>query len=311
MARRLAILAILLASVGGASYGVYVWKTAEPDVPHVPPPEFKDNTAVELPKEQTFDHLAEENPIQMLQSCLSRYSREVKGYRAVLVKEETTNGKAHPKEVIQLAVKGEVADPAFGDKPKIHVRMVWQEGMRSVFGFPVKGTLYVEGENRDEMLTWRPTALLKKENLVSTKSAPARDASRYCIRDIGFRTVMLRTLTAYEKHHAAGTLKYEYLGRRPIPELNGRVCHVLRRINPSLELDGFALDEQSPTDAAAIEKDGFTTVTTYVDAERWIQIGTELRRGDTVVGAYYYKDVELNPSFPADTFTPAGLKAAK
>jgi len=35
----------------------------------------------------------------------------------------------------------------------------------------------------------------------------------------------------------------------------------------------------------------------------------ELRKGSELVGAYYYRNVELNPTFPPDTFTEAGMVA--
>ena len=47
-----------------------------------------------------------------------------------------------------------------------------------------------------------------------------------------------------------------------------------------------------------------------IDTERWLQVGTELRRGDVLIGSYYYRDLELNPAFPPGTFTMPGLKAA-
>ena len=97
--------------------------------------------------------------------------------------------------------------------------------------------------------------------------------------------------------------------QRLLKEVGDRDCHVIRRINPGPELDAFALDEPPPADPKVIEQDGFTTVTTYIDAERWLQVGTELRRGDTLVGVFYYKDVELNPTFAPDTFTAEGPQA--
>jgi hypothetical protein len=313
MARRWVVLIVVVAALVGGGFGVYSWCNSEPDMGHVDPPTYSDNPAKELPRDPAFNDLAEKDPIRMLEACLSRYSREVKGFRAMLEKEETNAGHPYPRERIRLAVKGELpnpADPAVGEKPKAHVRMVWDQGARTVIGFPVKGALYIQGEHQDEMMTWRPTALLKKENWLSPKSTPARGASRYCIRDTGLRTVMLRTLTAFERHQKAGTLKYVYLGRRKVAELGDRDCHVIKRINPTPELDAFALDEPPPADPKQIEQDGFTSVTIYIDAERWLQVGTELRRGETLVGAFYYKDVELNPTFPPDTFTPEGLKAA-
>ena len=60
-------------------------------------------------------------------------------------------------------------------------------------------------------------------------------------------------------------------------------------------------------------KEGFTEVTIYIDAERRLQVGTELYRTEpdgtrVLVGTYYQRDVELNPTFPPDVFTLEGLK---
>src|SRR5205807_1725957 len=83
---------------------------------------------------------AGKDPIRMMEACLAGYSREVKGFRAVLEKEETNAGQPYPRERIRLSVKGETpnpADPTTGEKPKVHVRMVWEQGARSaIVPFP-------------------------------------------------------------------------------------------------------------------------------------------------------------------------------
>jgi hypothetical protein len=160
------------------------------------------------------------------------------------------------------------------------------------------------------MLTFRPTAYLMKEMHVDPKVALARDSSRYCITDAGIYRGMLRTYTAWKKRKDGGELKAEYLGRRAVEEVGGRECHVVKRTCKSPEVDSFALDEQPPTDPKVVERDGFTEVTLYVDAERQLQLGTVLRRADgELVGEYYFRNVELTTAeFPPDTFTPAALK---
>ena len=74
---------------------------------------------------------------------------------------------------------------------------------------------------------------------------------------------------------------------------------------------GYVLVEA--TDPKVVANEGFTEVTIFVDAERWVQVGTELYRTEpdgtrVLVGAYAFRDVQLNPDFPPDTFTPAGMK---
>jgi hypothetical protein len=147
----------------------------------------------------------------------------------------------------------------------------------------------------------------------------AKSQSRYCIRDAGLYRSMLRTHTAWKARAAAGELKTEYLGKKAV-EAVGRECHVVKRICPRVELDAFEIRGQASTDPKAVATEGHTEVTIYIDAERWLQVGSELYRTEpdgtrtepdgtrVLVGAYYFRDVELNPTFPPDTFTPEGLK---
>ena len=71
-----------------------------------------------------------------------------------------------------------------------------------------------------------------------------------------------------------------------------------------------------PTERASAARksaEGFTEVTIFIDIERWLQVGTELYRTEpdgtrVLVGAYYVRDVQLNPNFPPDAFTAETLK---
>ena len=52
-------------------------------------------------------------------------------------------------------------------------------------------------------------------------------------------------------------------------------------------------------------QDAFSSVKVMIDAETWLQLGSELRRADgELVGMYYFRDVELNPTFGPDQFNP-------
>ena len=52
-----------------------------------------------------------------------------------------------------------------------------------------------------------------------------------------------------------------------------------------------------------VAREGFTELTIMIDAKRWLQVGTELRRANgELIGAYYFRDIELDPSFPKETF---------
>src|SRR5260370_1431851 len=49
--------------------------------------------------------LAKDDPIAFLTECLARYDREVKGYRAVMQKQERIGGRLQPKEIINVCFK--------------------------------------------------------------------------------------------------------------------------------------------------------------------------------------------------------------
>ena len=94
-----------------------------------------------------------------------------------------------------------------------------------------------------------------------------------------------------------------------VEKTGGRLCHVIRRTCPVPEVDSFALDESPSKDAAKIKNDGHSEVTILLDAETWLQVGTALKRADgEPTASYYFRDVELNPPFPPDTFTVDALK---
>jgi hypothetical protein len=308
MSRRLARLAVVLALLLLVAYGLYEWLSPTPQPPPAKPPEHT-GTATHLPATASeWEELARTNPVALLDNALTQYRRTVKGFTATLEKQERIAGELHDPEVLRLAVQGDV--PEAGEaRPNIKSRMVWDQGARKVVGFEVRATLYVEGSNNNQIWTFRPGALLK-ERSVDPKESNARSASRYCMRDSGLYQVMLRTYTAWDRSAKAGELKVGYDGLKPVEKLGGRPCHVIRRTCPRPEADPFAMDEEPPTDPKVVERDGFTEVTIYVDAEWWIQTGTELRQGTDLIGAYYYRDLELNPTLAPNTFTTAAAKAA-
>ena len=49
-------------------------------------------------------------------------------------------------------------------------------------------------------------------------------------------------------------------------------------------------------------------MTVYLDKETWFQVGTVQRgQGDSLIGQYLYRDIQINPTFQADQFEPAAL----
>jgi hypothetical protein len=312
--RRLALLVGALAIVGVGA-GAYFYYFREPP-PLAQAPEFKD-AGDRLPTAAEFEELARTDPVRLLSVCLTRYQREVKnGITATLNKRECVNGEPKPpkeprNELVLLSVHGDVrgADPAV--KPR--VRMVWVEGARSVLGGEIRGTLYVEehGDNRDKIFAWRPDAFLKKEVTVGVNDDSAKGASRYCMKDAGLYGAMLRSHTVWKKRQDDGQLHWRFVERRVVPEVGGRDCFVIERTCPAPEVDPFEIGGAPNFGGKTAEEVGSVRVRLFIDVERWIQAGSELHRADGhLLGAYYFRDINLNPTFAPDTFTPDGLKKA-
>lgn len=307
MARRVIVALLIAGTLVLAGIGAYSRITYTPEVDHVEPPVFVPPTAAPTEAEQ-FAKLAETDAVAMLGACLANYEKEATGFRATLLKRERIKGKVQDPESVRVIASGDV--PGADKKTHIRVRMIWDQGAR-VDGFrnPVRGSLYIEDQAAEQLVIFRPTALLK-EFSIPYKSELARDASRYCIKDAGLYRSTLRTYAAWKKRQDAGELNVTYLGKRTVPEVGGRECFVVKRTCKTAEVDPFALDEQPPTDPKVIDRDGFTEVTLFIDAERRLQLGTIIRRTDgELVGEYFFRDVELvKAEFPSDTFTPAALR---
>ncbi|HEY8506314.1 MAG TPA: hypothetical protein VIL46_17140, partial [Gemmataceae bacterium] len=98
------------------------------------------------------------------------------------------------------------------------------------------------------------------------------------------------TYTAWKAARNRGAMRAEYLGLRRVPEADDRLCYVwTRHCDPP-------------------EDDGQTQVTVAIDAETWLQVSSELRAGDELLARYHFRDLELNPTFPPDQFSPERLK---
>lgn len=296
--------------------GAYGLLTADPAQPPPAGPEFTDTAATPLPTADEFERLAKTDPVAMYEKCLAHYQRTAKGLSATLVKRERVGGEPLPEqpEVIQLAVRGDVPDPATG-KHDIEVAMRWVSGAKTAFGFEVRATVYSEKPKPEgtgkELVTYRPNAILKT-NALPPADPKAQAQSRYSIRDAGIYRGMLRTYDAWKQRKAAGTLKTEYVEKRAVAEVGGRVCHLIDRFAVAPEVDAFELGGEPSADPAVIARDGFTRVRVMIDAETWMQVGSELYRPDgTLLASYYFRNVDTNPSFGPDTFTVAGLKAKK
>ncbi|MFO0801118.1 MAG: DUF1571 domain-containing protein [Gemmataceae bacterium] len=308
MVRRIIVALLITATLVLAGVGAYSHYFAPPDVLVADVPVFVPPTAPPPTEAEQFETLAQTDVVATLAACLSNYEQVATGFRATLAKRERVAGKLQGPELVRLLATGDVPGP--DKKTHIRVRMIWdQGGSKDLLGNAVRGCLYLEDKSPEQMVIFRPTALLK-EFSVPSKSGLARDASRYCVKDAGMYRSMLRTYAAWKKRQDAGELAVTYLGKQVVPQAGGRECYAVKRTCKSVEADPFALDEHPPTDAKIIDRDGFSEVTLFIDAERRLQVGTVLRRADgELVGEYYFHDMELvKGEFPADTFTPAALR---
>ena len=107
----------------------------------------------------------------------------------------------------------------------------------------------------------------------------------------GIKKGMEQAITDWGAAQKAGTLKYEYRGKRKVPEVGDRTCYVLHRYGYSQP-----------------EADGITDAVLYYDTETLLQVGSTLKGAEgQLIGDYWFRDIKLNPNFPADAFTIAAL----
>jgi hypothetical protein len=252
--------------------------TSAPDAgPHAEIATFTDD-GKELPADSKMARLAETDPMAFLEACIARYDREVKGYWCTLIKQERINGELHKPEETRVG---------FREEP-FSVLMEWRKNENKA-----KRVLYVKGENKD-MIIALPAGLAALSGLWErpVDGAEARASSRYPINEFGIRLGMLRTLAPWRAAAKRGTLHIVYVGEQKVPELDGRLCYVLKRI-----------DYEKPED------DGITEATYFFDKETWLQTGSILKgEGGKTIATYFFRDVEVNPKFDADLFARDSVK---
>jgi hypothetical protein len=232
------------------------------------------DNSTDLPRPDQLERLARTDPVGFLNATLLRYRREIHGYYAVLQKQERLSGKVGLVETL---------DVAFREEP-ISVLLKWRSASASL----VDRTLYVAGANNNQAL-----ARGKLLHLIHSRDPygpDARAASRYPLPEFGLAKGTERTLGAWQAAQGRGNLKAEYLGVRTIAEAGGARCYVLRRIcDPP-------------------EDDGITVAEVAFDTEYWLQVANVLTGPDgQLVGAYYFRDLVLNPEFPPGQFERAAL----
>lgn len=269
------------------------------------PPAHRPTLAAPLPPAQRrsddeLEALAKADPVALLDACRRR-AAALRGYKATLIKRERINGRLYDREVIRTWVRAE----------PYSVLMLWDEGAREVLGTATEGTLFVAGENNGKMKVWRPSARFLPKFLdihPTDPHSPARSASRYAITEGGLLHAPERTYRAWSDVKAKGRLHTRYEGKRTVEEVGGRVCHVVTRTADPPTIDPFQMAEEPP-DPGRRAADTSKTVILYIDAETWLQLGSRITNPEgQLVGEYYFKDVELNPQFAADQFTPSTFR---
>jgi hypothetical protein len=264
--------------VGVSALGLYGLSQGYFDAPveHEPPPESPVlDTSVPLPSGDKLESLAKTDPIGFLKDCLIRYRKEVHGYYATLQKQERLSGRLGPVETIRVA---------FREEP-FSVLMAWMSPPAGM----ADRALYVAGQNDGKALA--RGKILHMIHHRDPYSADAKNASRYALPEFGIAKGTERTLAAMERAEAGNSLKVAYLGIRPVAEAGNVPCYILRRTCDPPEADGIA------------------TVEIEVDTAHWLQVGTVLTAaGNQPVASYFFRDVQLNPTFSPTQFD---LKAVK
>jgi hypothetical protein len=231
-----------------------------------------------LPSAAEMERLAREKPVEFLEQCLRHYDRNVKGYTTTMQKQERGGGKLKPTEVI---------DAAFREDP-FSVYMHWVEGARLA-----EAVVYVEGENNNQMLV-RPSGLLARRFIVERDpdGPEAKQSGRYTMKEFGIKKGMERTLASWKEADKKGELHVEDRGDVKVKEAGDRTCICLHR-------DQYAKPEA----------DGVTDLIIYIDKENWLQVGSVVKGDeDKLLGAYYFRDIHLNPDFKPDQFSRDALK---
>jgi hypothetical protein len=270
MRRFLACLALLLLFAQWPPTKVHLAGSSEPR------PAAADKSP--LPGKADMERLARTNPVGFLEQCLRRYDRDVRGYTAILRKQERIDGKLQKTEVIEVA---------FRERP-YSVYLHWLENPHQA-----DALAYVEGENGGNMLV-RPSLGLLRSLIVQRdpEGDEVRQSGRYTLKQFGIKKGMERTLAGWRAAQKKGELHVAYEGEVPLKEAGNRPCVKLHR-----------------TRFARPEKDGVADLTVYFDKENWLQIGSVLKDAEgNLVGSYYFKDVRLNPEFKANQFAREGLK---
>lgn len=230
----------------------------------------------QLPTNEQMEQLAQSDPIAFLENCLRRYEKQIKGYRATLQKQERIRGQLGSVEVIGVS---------FQEEP-FSVLLEWKKNP----GLADR-TLFIKGKYNDKILIM-PRGLLRYVGIQARDpwGPDARASSRYPMTQFGLKIGMQRTLQSWEDARQARALHVTYLGKKCVPQAGNRECWILQRSR-----------YHRP------EADGVVGLTTCIDTETWLQVGSTIMGKDQLIAEYFFRDIELNPDFPPNTFTRTQL----
>jgi hypothetical protein len=221
--------------------------------------------------------LARKDPVRFLEKSLERYVQDVRGYRLMFNKQERVQGKLRDPERILCHFK---------EKP-FSVHMDWKEGA----GLASK-SLYVDGERKGKLAARLQFAGIpgpKVERAVDDPSAKA--TSRFPITEFGMYHGAKRTLDSIHEARSRGRLHLRFDGVESVEKVGGRPCYK------------FTRDPYDPP-----EDDGLVMMYFYIDQETLFQVGSVLYDGkNQLIAEYYFRDIELNPTFDANQFTEKAL----
>ncbi len=227
-----------------------------------------------------LENLLHNRPLDFLEMCLERYEQEVQGYTLTFLKRERVAGKVYP--------------PTGFEKVRVHFRehpfsvhMHWLENAKLA-----QTVLYVKGENNGKLLA-RPTGRLLGALVVSrdVDSADARESGRYTVAQFGLYQAMQRSVDAMKAAQKRGALHLSYQGVVTLAEVGERPCYKFVR-----------------TPYEPPEEDGVNELTLYIDRETWLQVGSVLKDFEgQLIGEYFFRDIELNPSFSEKQFQRGGV----
>ncbi len=225
-----------------------------------------------------LENLVVSDPVAFLEQCLDRVDRHIHAYTATLVKQERLQGKLGAEEEILVT---------FRESP-FSVLMEWKRGHRLA-----RKTLFVDGQYNNEIIVqlagWR--AIIGQVTC-PVDDEDARATSRFPINEFGMKKGMERTLQAWKASRERGELRVSFRGLQAIPELEGRTCWVVHRVD---------LPQRDP--------EGIVDSTYYFDPETGLQVGTVLRdqHGD-LIGSYFFRNLCLNPILEETAFCRERMK---